>query len=77
MARREYLGDSVYVEVCDEGMLKLTTHNGYPDDPRNVIYLDDSVLHALLGYVERLRNSVAHPGEDVEVEMDGAPPKEG
>lgn len=34
---KAYLGDSVYADV-EDGMVKLTTENGYPDDPRNVIF---------------------------------------
>ena len=41
----EYLGDSVYV-AFEDGMVKLTTNNGCPDDPRNVIYMDIDVLNA-------------------------------
>ena len=48
---KEYLGDSVYVDV-ENGMLKLTTENGYPDDPRNVIWLERSVVSALVGYAK-------------------------
>lgn len=43
---RRYLGDSVYAEV-EAGQIKLTTHNGYPDDPRNVIFMEPSVMDAL------------------------------
>lgn len=46
---RVYLGDSVYVEI-EHRMLKLTTHNGYSDDPRNTIYLERHVYEALLQY---------------------------
>lgn len=53
-ASKVYLGDSVYAEVENE-MLKLTTNNGYPDDPRNVIYLEYPTLVALEKYVKQLR----------------------
>ena len=46
-----YLGDSVYVDI-ENGMLKLTTENGYPDDPRNVIYLEPEIVAALEAYIE-------------------------
>ena len=49
---KSYLGDSVYVEY-EDGMVKLTTWNGHPDDPRNVIYLESEVYGALLRWVER------------------------
>lgn len=48
---KTYLGDSVYADV-ENGMIKLTTENGYPDDPRNVIYLEPEVYAALKRYVE-------------------------
>jgi hypothetical protein len=50
---KAYLGDSVYVEV-ENMMLKLTTNNGYSDDPRNVIYLDADTFEALLKYVKQI-----------------------
>ncbi len=43
---RTYLGDSVYAELQDDGMIKLTTNNGYDDDPRNIIYMERAVLEA-------------------------------
>lgn len=51
---KEYLGDSVYVNLNDCGQLVLTTGNGYPDDPRNTIYLEPEVLKALMAYLERI-----------------------
>ena len=50
---REYLGDSVYAEI-DCGMVKLTTNNGYPDDPRNTIYFEHEVWRNLLDWAERV-----------------------
>lgn len=47
-----YLGDSVYAEF-EDGMVKLTTNNGYPDDPRNVIYLETAVWCSLMVWHER------------------------
>ena len=49
--KKEYIGDSVYVEY-DGWMLTLTTNNGYPDDPRNVIHLEPSVYRRLTEFVE-------------------------
>jgi hypothetical protein len=51
---RIYLGDSVYAEV-EDGMLKLTTNNSYPDDPRNVIFLDAEVILALEAFIAHIR----------------------
>lgn len=49
--RKEYLGDSVYVQVVD-GMLLLTTENG--GEPSNKIYLEVFVYEALVDYYARL-----------------------
>ncbi len=48
---RAYLGDSVYAEIDEFGDLLLTTNNGYPDDPRNRIVLESSVLSALYDFL--------------------------
>jgi hypothetical protein len=48
---KEYLGDSVYVEVVD-GMFMLTTDNG--EGPSNTIYLEPVVLAALMKYAEKV-----------------------
>jgi hypothetical protein len=45
---KEYLGDSVYVEV-ERGMLKLTTDNGF--GASNMIFLEAEVYYALNRYV--------------------------
>lgn len=50
--QKEYLGDSVYVEI-EGDRLKLTTNNGLPADPSNTIFLDVHVYDALVGYFER------------------------
>lgn len=45
--QKTYLGDSVYLSPGRFlGEWILTTENGYPDDPRNIIYLDPSVVFA-------------------------------
>ncbi len=51
---KTYLGDSVYAEV-ELGMIKLTTNNGYDDDPRNVIFLEPEVCQSLLDFVRHLQ----------------------
>jgi len=48
---KEYLGDSVYVEE-ESGGYVLTTENGLPGDPSNLIFLEDSVYRALIRFVE-------------------------
>ena len=45
---KQYLGDSVYVEV-EDGMLKLTTDNG--TGASNTIYLECAVFNNLVEYV--------------------------
>lgn len=53
MNYRDYLGDSVYAEF-DGFNIYLTTNNGYPDDPRNVIALEPEVYAALIRFAGRL-----------------------
>ena len=48
---KEYLGDSVYVDLSDYGDLILTTENGLPTDPSNTIYMEPAVIRALLLYL--------------------------
>ena len=48
---KTYLGDSVYVEI-EGGMFKLSTENGMPTDPSNVIFLEPEVYEALKRYAE-------------------------
>lgn len=50
---KAYLGDSVYAKIDEFGRLVLTTENGYPDDPRNLIVLEPEVFLALENYVSR------------------------
>ena len=45
--RKIYLGDSVYAEFISDESVKLTTENGLPDDPSNVIILEFWVAAAL------------------------------
>lgn len=49
---KEYLGDSVYIELTPLGFL-LTTENGLPSDPSNQIYIDAGTYGAFRDYVER------------------------
>lgn len=49
--RKIYLGDSVYAEV-ERGMLKLTTENGTPTDPSNIIYMDEGVYSSFVSWVD-------------------------
>ena len=53
-----YLGDSVYAEYHGPNSdVVLTTNNGYPDDPRNTIYISVSMLEDLINFVDTLDNS--------------------
>jgi hypothetical protein len=56
---KQYLGDSVYVEL-ERGMLKLTTENGL--GPNNTIYLEPEVYTALTRYVDRTALSLRSDG---------------
>jgi hypothetical protein len=57
MSDKQYLGDSVYVEI-DDDMIVITTENDLPDDPSNVIYLEPEVFDALVFYVARATSSL-------------------
>lgn len=46
---KQYIGDSIYADL-ENGMIKLTTENGLPDDPSNTIYLESFVLRNLQQY---------------------------
>lgn len=48
--KKEYLGDSVYVEFNESGQFVLTTENGLPTDPSNTIYLEPKVVNNLHRY---------------------------
>jgi hypothetical protein len=58
-AQKTYLGDSVYVEIDEHGRgVKLTTNNGFSDDPRNVIFLEPEVVKSFLCWLEHAKNDV-------------------
>ena len=52
--KKVYLGDSVYAEMDAAGTLILTTENGLPDDPSNIIYLERPVIGALKSFIEQM-----------------------
>lgn len=58
---KAYLGDSVYAEFYGCGIV-LTTENGLPGDPSNVIYLEPEVYEALCRFW-----ATAHGKEDSDV----------
>ncbi len=51
MSGQQYLGDSVYVET-EGNLVKLTTNNGFPDDPRNVIFMEMEVVALFLEWID-------------------------
>lgn len=53
---KEYLGDSVYATWGYRNSVILTTENGLPTDPSNTIYLEQSVIKALLRFNEQHNN---------------------
>ena len=62
MHEPEYLGDSVYAESNESGLIQLTTNNGHPDDPRNTIYIDGSVWLSLLSFAKRHKEDLGFGG---------------
>lgn len=58
MPSKRYIGDSVYVEENKVlGGLTLSTENGLPDDPSNVIVLEPEVAEALVKYWTEVKNA--------------------
>lgn len=53
---KSYLGDSVYADI-ENGMIKLTTENGKPYDPSNIVYLEPEVYDSLLQFVKNLKKT--------------------
>jgi hypothetical protein len=53
---KEYLGDSVYVEMDERGFV-LTTDNGM--GASNTIVLESEVINALFGYAKRASEAAA------------------
>lgn len=47
-----YLGDSVYAMKEDDG-ITLTTENGLPGDPSNVIFLEPQVMENLYEFYRK------------------------
>lgn len=66
-ARKQYLGDSVYVEF-DGFHLVLTTENGLPGYPSNTIYLEPGLLRYLVRYAEQ---TLAQHPDPAPTEEDG------
>ncbi len=50
--RAIYLGDAVYA-VIESGMLRLTTDSHLPQDARNIIYLEQEVMEALVKFAKK------------------------
>ena len=49
--KKTYIGYSVYAEMTEYGDLRLTTENGMPGDPSNVILLTPEVYDNLRHYM--------------------------
>ena len=50
-----YLGDSVYACTDGCGGIVLTTRNGLPDDPSNIIYMEPEVIRAFENFLKAAR----------------------
>ena len=50
--KKEYIGDSVYVDTSVYDEIVLTTENGVPSDPSNTIILDTRVWKELIAYIK-------------------------
>lgn len=48
---KQYLGDSVYAEIRTDRLI-LTTENGTPYDPSNIIVIEQEVWSKLKEYME-------------------------
>lgn len=49
--KKEYLGDSVYIDIDETGILRIYTENGF--GPDNIIFLESVVCNNLVNYIER------------------------
>lgn len=52
MSEKMYLGNSVYAEKAGS-VVVLTTENGLPDDPSNIIFLEPDTTRALQGFLTK------------------------
>ena len=59
---KQYLGDSVYVEALEWGVVRLTTENGLPGDPSNEIFMEPEVAVAFIAYYNNLMKAVTAEG---------------
>jgi len=48
-----YLGDSVYATFTGYSIV-LTTENGLPEDPSNVIHLEQNEIRSLVDFVKKV-----------------------
>ncbi len=62
IGKKVYLGDSVYA-TFDGYHIILTTENGVPEDPTNIIALDPNVLIALHIYTKDYIKYTSKGGE--------------
>lgn len=52
---KTYLGDSVYAEFDGYGLV-VTTENGLPDDPSNLICMEPEVVKAFVKFAKEWYN---------------------
>jgi DNA-directed RNA polymerase subunit RPC12/RpoP len=67
MPNKSYLGDSVYAEIDEYGVLKLTTEDGL--SVSNSIYLEPEVYEQLIGYVDRIKSEKEYKCLDCGVKL--------
>lgn len=49
---KKYLGDSIYAKKESNGGVILTTENGLPDDPSNIIFMGREEFESLKQFME-------------------------
>lgn len=62
LAKPSYIDHSVYAEF-DGFHVILTTNNGYPDDPRNKIFMSPTVVIGLIKYLDKLSEAMKKGAE--------------
>ncbi len=62
-SKKEYLGDSVYVDMDSLHNLVLTTENGLPGVPSNIIILVPTVIGQMITYINTVMGISTSDGE--------------
>jgi hypothetical protein len=63
MSKKTYLGDGVYVDH-DGYHLVLTTEDGNPEGPSNIIYLEPEVMDGLIKFDKQIKNERENTQDD-------------